>query len=376
MITVRDITGQASQIRRFVDFPYRLYRDVPQWTTWPRLLRRRDLSPRGDFPKHNPVRLFLGERDGEVVGTVSAQIDSRYNEHHRRKTGLVGFFECVNEPSVAEALLAQAERFLRDQGMEEVVGPASFSFNEELGFLVEGHDDPPAVMMPYTMDYYPELFRQCGYADARNLQAYALGHMPAATAKKINRLCQKVHKSLEGQLVTRVLNPRTLRADAQTLCEIYNEAWQDNWGFVPLDVDSIHKALKLIRWTVPREAMAIIELRGKPVGMTLIVPDIFEATRAMRDGRLLPWGWLKAWRAFRRIHRVRLILLGVLPEARSAGISLLLYNHGFQFGWTHPRYDISECGWVDEGNHTELARIGGHVAKRYVVLSKPLSESG
>ena len=262
--------------------------------------------------------------------------------------------------------------------MEEVIGPASFSLNDELGFLVEGHDDPPAVMMPYTMAYYPEFFRRLGYADARNLLAYTITREDLETgiAERMDRLCRRVRASLGERLTIRCLNPKTLRADARTLCDIYNRAWEHNWGFVPLEPERIHELLKMIRWTTPPEAMVIIELDGRPVGMTLIAPDAFQATHAIGDGRLFPLGWLKAWRAFRRINRMRVILLGVLPGARADGISLLLYHHVCHVGAIHRKYETAECGWVDEGHHRELANIGARVTKRYVVLSKRLAERG
>jgi len=239
----------TGDLRRFIGLPYRLYRDEPNWVAPLRFERRQFLDRRKNpFFEHGRAEYFLALRDGRVVGRVSAQVDDNFQAFQENSWGWFGFFECENDPEAAAALLERADQWLRGQGCDRMVGPADFTTNDECGVLLEGHDRTPLILSPWTHRYYPELLEGAGMAKAMDLLMWEL-HISGRD--KVNPVIWKLADQVEERhgVTVRPFRKKDIEAEISRFMEVYNSAWEKNWGFVPITDDEIAfqaKALKQI----------------------------------------------------------------------------------------------------------------------------------
>lgn len=370
-VTVRPVDGRAD-LSRFIRLPWRIYANDPVWV--PPLLS--DLKTvldrrRHPFHQHADVEYFLAWRGDEVVGRIAAIVNHRHNEFHGEKTGFFGFFECIDDGDVARALLETAEAWLRERGMERVYGPESFSTNEEsgLGLLVDGFDKPPVIMMAHTPPYYPRLVEGAGYVKAKDLLAYWLDDQrpPERLVRGVERLRQAERVKL------RTLNLKDFAGEVARIKDIYNSAWERNWGFVPMtDAEFDHLARQLRPVVNPR-LCAIAEVDGEPVGFALALPDFNQALKHV-NGRLFPFGIFKLLWYRRKIDTLRVLTLGLKPGYRQKGIDAMLYLHIFREG-VAAGFKQAECSWILEDNwdmRRGLERMGARVYKTYRIYEKTL----
>lgn len=358
--------------RAFIHFQYGIYKDLPHFVP-PLVMDRENFLN----PKKNPwfefgkAELFLARRNGQVVGRIAAVEDPRYNEFHDTKTAFFGLFECINDAAVARALLSCVEQRLSQRGFTEVMGPASFSSNSEWAFLADGFDRPPALMMPYNPAYYLELAVACGYTKAKDLFAFDVDALKPVP-EKVARISEKV-RAREGITV----RPAVLKDwdnEVRRIKEIYNAAWEKNWGFVPMtdkEFDALGKELKLV---LNPELVLFAEVKGEPVAFSITVPDANQAIKKA-NGRLLPFGLVKMLLELKRIRYGRLIALGIKKEYRKRGIDALLVHDSFakvkQLGWTG-----AEVSWTLEDNdmvNRIIEVCGGVHNKTYRVFQKALT---
>ena len=344
----------------------------------PPLLRLQDelFSPKKNaFFEHADVQLFLARRDAVVVGRISAHIDHEHNRYHDERTGFFGFFETENDPTVAGTLLGSAERWLRERGMERVRGPMNFSINGEIGFLVEGFDSPPVVMMPYTHAYYLNLTESYGYAKAKDLYAWRWQAQPVPEGSPA-----KMAAELRGrpEVKVRRANMKRFAAEVRTILELYNDSFRANWGFVPAtaaEADQMARDLKLV--ANPRVA-PIVEISGQPAGVALAIPNLNQAIRDL-NGRLFPFGFIKLlWRLkVRSPGSGRLIILGVKKEFRTrryAGLAYLLCDEIYH-GAIECGFKWAEFSWTLEDNNlinNLIEKVGAERYKRYRLYEKAL----
>ena len=359
---------------RFIRFPYRVYADDPAWVAPLETDLRKLMRPDHPFHEHADAEFFLALRDGEVVGRVAAAVNHLYNEFHETRTGFVGLFEAVDDPAVADALLATATDWLRDRGMDEAMGPFNLSTNDELyspGVLLDAYDHPPLLLMAHNPPYYRRLFEDAGWEKRKDLLAYWLE--ADAPPERLVRGVERITGAIDG-LVVRPIDLRQLDREVERIKEIYNSAWERNWGFAPLtDAEIQHLAKSLKPIVDPRYAL-IAEVHGEPVGFALALPDLNQALKHAR-GRLFPLGLLKLLWHRRRIDRLRIFTLGVKPEYRKRGIDALFYLRIFQNGLAAGT-GRGEASWILEDNwgmRRALERMGGYVYKTYRVYSTPLA---
>lgn len=369
-MTVEELTSRR-QMRRFIRYPLALYRGDPCYV--PHLLaeRRQFFSRANPLFEFTDVAYFLArDAAGRIVGRTTAHLNRRHNEFWADRVGFFGFFECEEDPAVAEALLDAAERWLRQRGMEAARGPLNFSTNEECGFLVDGFGTLPAVMMPHTKPYYPALVERCGYVKARDLLAYDYrrdGPIPERVARYGERMAAR------AGVTVRCFDKRRFDADVRAVLGVYNRAWARNWGFVPMtDAQFTYMAGELKPIMDPALAL-IAEKDGEPVGFSLALPDYNPVLKRM-NGRMLPLGIVHFLLGRRRIHRVRVLTMGVVPEHRRRGIETALIFHTFKNGYDNG-YDAGEFSWVLEDNvllRRVLERFGAVRSKAYRIYEKPL----
>ena len=364
---------RRSALRAFLRLPERLYRHEPAWV--PPLLfdLKAQLNPNTHpFHQHAAVEYFLALRAGQVVGRIAAIANHRYVSFHKRSVGFFGFFESVDDPAVAAALLNVAERWLAERGMSHIQGPMNFSTNEMCGLLVDGFEHPPMLMMPYNLAYYAALIEAAGYHQAKDLLAYLIDVRADATPPA--RLVRGVERLQRTQQVTiRPIDRRRFETEIRELFDIYQQAWQHNWGFVPLTEAELAHFVKQVRWIADPRLCLIAEVEGQAVGFALALPDYNQVLRRT-NGRLLPWGWLKLVWHRRSVNAARILLLGLKPGVRLRGLDAMLY---LKFWHEAPKngYPYVECSWILEDNWPMirgLERMGAVRYKTYRVYEKAL----
>jgi hypothetical protein len=340
------------------------------------MMEKRRFDPKHNaFYQHADVRLFLARRDGRTVGRISAQVDSEHNRYHNERTGFFGFFECEDDPEAARALLDAAAGWLREQAMERIRGPLSFSVNGEIGFLVEGFDSQPLPLMPYTQPYYLSLVEACGFAKVKDVLAWRWERQPVPDGpprRMVNAL-----RARPGVTVRRA-RMKDFRAEVATILSLYNDAWSENWGFVPAttaEADEMAKDLKLV--ADPR-IVPFVEVDGVPAGVALAVPDFNWAMQPL-NGRLFPLGWARfLWRLkVRRPESGRLLLLGIKKEFRTreyAGLAYVLCDEIYH-GAREAGFKWAEFSWTLEDNgliNNVIRKVGAQHYKTYRLYEKPL----
>jgi len=360
-----------SALRAFVRLPERLYRGDPHWVPPLRRDERARLSRSNPFFAHAEVRLFLARRDGEVVGRIAAIVDRWHLERWRDGAGFFGFFEAVDDEAVARSLFEAVRGWLRPQGLRVMRGPFNPSTNDMCGVLTEGFELPPRIMMPYNPSYYPRLFERAGLRSTHELLAYEV-QTPPSLPEAIGRVAEAARN--RGVRV-RCLNPKRLGEEAERFRQVYNAAWAENWGFVPMSEGEAEWMASQLRQVLVSELALFAECGGRPVGFFLGLPDLNPALRVL-GGRITPWGLLRFLLARRRVDMVRVILLGVLPQHRRRGVEALLLQQGHE-ALRRLGYRGAEVGWILEENvvtrHT-TERWNARLVKRYALYEAALRD--
>jgi GNAT superfamily N-acetyltransferase len=360
-------------LREFIELPFRLHANAEQWVPPLKLDRRAFLSKRlNAFFKHGEAELFLARRDGEVVGRISAHIDHAFNEYQGNDWGLFGFLELEQDPDVMQGLVNAAGAWLAARGRDRMVGPMDFTMNYEAGVLIEGHHLEPMIKQPWHPPYYQELCEAVGLEKAMDLFMYELdvsereGVLPV-----IWELAEASEK--EHDVTIRRMSRRGLRRDLEVFGEIYNEAWKDNWGFVPYSKEDLDHYAYELQFVFDRNWFMVAEKDGEPIAVAITVPDLNQVLKRM-NGRVLPFGWWHFLRRSRIMDRVRVGFLGVKPEYQHTGVAAHLYAEHFEMAATRPQSG-GDFGWVLETN-TAMNRaaeaMGARIVKRYRVYERML----
>jgi hypothetical protein len=377
-VEVTAVSG-GRDLKAFIDLPFRLHANSPQWVPPLKLERRLFLNRRMNaFFSHGEGEYFLARRGGQVVGRITAQINHAFNDHQEKNWGWYGFLEFEDDQVVLEALLEAAAGWLSKRGKERMVGPASFAMNDESGILIEGFDLRPMIVQPWNPPYYQERMEQAGMTKAMDLLMWNLEVSDRdKVLPVIFELADKVQS--EHGIRVRPMRRRQLRKDMDSFAEVYNSAWSRNWDFVPYskkDLDAYAQELQLVfdkHWFMIAEK----EDTGEVVGMAITVPDVNQVLAQMK-GKLLPLGWWKFLTKGRRIDRVRVGFLGVKPEHQHTGVAAKLYVEHFNAAAVRPQSG-GEMGWILETNtamNRGMEAMGGRVVKRYRVYERLLGASG
>lgn len=366
------MAGRAD-LEAFIALPYDLHRDDPAWTPPLRRDVRTLLSPRRNpFHEHAEVRHYLARRHGRVVGRVTAIHNRLHNEFHGDSVGFFGFFETIDEPAVARALLDRAEEWLHARGLTVTRGPASFSTNDECGLLVDGFETPSVLMMPHNPRHYPALVESAGFRKAKDLLVYQSTH---------DRLPERLVRGAEllgkrQKITTRNLDMKRFEQEVELVKQLYNAGWERNWGFVPMTDREIDFLAAQLEGVVVPELVCFAEREDRTIGFAVALPDLNVALRKNRSGRTFP-GILKVLWATRKIDRVRILLLGTAPEWRGKGVDALLCKRIWEDG-TRKGYRWGEAGWILEDNHAMrngLAHMGFEVYKTYRLYDRPMGSA-
>jgi len=361
----------------FIQAAHEVYRGDPMWVAPLEMEIRDRLTPgKNPFFEHAEGTLFTAWRGGRVVGRCSAQIDHEHLRIHDDGAGFFGFFDTVDDPEVARALASSAEKWLRERGMKRMRGPLSLSINEEVGTLVEGFDLPPMVMMPHARAYQGALIETTGLRKVKDLLAWR--YEVGTPHRRADRAWQQLSGMPEVKF--RSIKRSTLERDIKTMLEIFNDAWSDNWGFVPATDAEAKKLVQDMKLILDEDLAFFADIDGRPMGLCVTFPNLNEATRDL-DGKLFPFGIVKLlWRMkVKGPKTARLMLLGLRKELRGSkrygGLSLAMYVEVSKRG-AKKGIEWGELSWTLEDNHPinlGIKAMGAEVYKKYRVFEKELN---
>ncbi len=370
-IDVKEVKGNRD-LRRFFNLPRKIYKDDPCYVEPLRMeLKKMFNEKKNPFFKHAKIQSYLAYKDGEVVGRITAIHNWLYNDYHKDKTGFFGFFESINDVDVARALFDKTEEWLKNRGLDTSLGPMSFSTNDiSPGILIKGFEYPPYIDMSHALPYYRELVEKSGYEKAMDVLAFKMP-IHQKIDERVEKLAKRVKE--EKRINIRFFDPKHYERDINILRDIYNSAWKDNWGFVPMTDEEFAEAAKNFNKIKIIELAQIAEIDGKPIGFSLTLPNINEALIHM-NGRLFPFGIFKFLYWMKRIKGLRMLLLGIRPEFRKRGADVMLFYYnmveGQKLGYTE-----GELSWILEINTPIIKAtqyVRGEEYKRYRIFQKRL----
>jgi hypothetical protein len=374
-LEIREVTGKKA-LKAFIRVPWSIYKDDSNWIA-PLLFERKEaLSSKNPFFKHAVWRAWIAYQDGKPVGRISAQIDELHQQRYNNKTGFFGLIEAPDDFDIFSALFETAENWLRKNGMQQIVGPFNLGINQEVGILVEGFNTPPRVMTSHSPRYYGAAIEACGYQPAQDMLAYELDihsyTSPVSMQDLISRNADRVK--------VRQLDPKNKEADFDLMRDIFNDAWQDNWNFVPFTQEEFRTVGKELSMVVPADFMQIAEIDGEAAAFIVLLPDINEVSADL-NGRLLPFGWAKfLWRLKVRFPKAcRMPLMGVRQKYQKTifgpTMAFMLIESVIMPGMSR-KGETVEMSWILASNKPTIniiEKFGGKITKRYRMYEKDLT---
>ena len=360
----------ARLVKQFVELPYSLYASHGHWVPPLRRDERRRLSPKHNpFLDHADMRLWLAQSNGRVTGRIAAIDDRLHNETHHEQVTWFGFFE-AEDKAAAEVLLKTVEAHGRQRGSRAVRGPVNPSLNECAGLLIDCFDEDPYLLMPYNLPQYASYVEASGYRKVKDLLAWSID-LTVPLPERITKIAERVRN--RHNLIVRPLDLKYFERDLASMQQIYRDAWQENWGFVPPTDAEIRQLAADLRPVLDPNLVLFAEVAGRAVACAVSLPDINQVLRRM-NGDLLPFGLIHFLRRKKIVNQARLVLLGVVSEMRRIGLYPLLIAE------SHSRavargYVRGEMSWTLEDNdlvNAGIEAVGGHRHKTYRLYEKPL----
>jgi hypothetical protein len=363
------------KIGKFIDVPWKIYAHDPLWIPPLRLERRLHFSRFNPYFKHAQWQGWIAYHHNQPVGRISAQIDTLHQQHYGSDCGHFGMLESINDIAVFSALIQTAEVWLAERGVRHISGPFNFSINQECGLLVQGFDTPPIFMMPYSAKWYADLLELNGYCPCKDLLAYWL-----ETDFEPPPAMQAIDHKYQHRIQIRTLRRDRFSEEIEIMRSIFNEAWADNWGFVPFTKEEFTELGNSLRWLVPDEFVQIAEMDGEPVAFIVKLPNLNEILPIL-NGKLLPFGWLRLARELKTnaITTARIPLMGVRKQFHHtlSGIALVFKMIDALRKLARVRgIEHVELSWILEDNlpmRAIIEKIGAKEYKRYRIYEKTLA---
>jgi hypothetical protein len=375
-VTIRPVRSRRHR-KRFVKVPFAVHRDHPLWVAPMIFERMAFLDPRKNpWFEHGDAELLIAERDGEPVGRISAHLDRRWDEYQGGNDAMFGFFETVDDPEVVKALLDAASWWAAGRGRDRVLGPMDFTTNDEIGILIEGFERRPMILEPWHPPFYQARIEAEGFAKAMDVLMWELQFGELKQGEEFDPSIHAAAKKALGDegIVIRNMRKRDMAGEVRRFMDVYNEAWGDNWGFVPITDAEVEFQAKNLKQVLDENWAYIAEKGDEVVGAALTLPDINQVM-AQLDGRLLPLGWLRFLRGKAKIDQLRVFALGVKHDYRHTGVAAGLYLRHLEEAAKPDAIKGGEMGWILETNepmNRAMEGMGGRVVKRYRLFERPL----
>jgi hypothetical protein len=373
-IEVRPVQGRG-ELTKFIKLPFRLHEGTP-WVP-PLISERRHFLNQAKNPyfEHAEAEYFLAWRDGEPVGRITAQIDRRWDQFQGGSDAQFGFIDGEDDPKIFEALLGVAEKWAHERGRERLIGPMDFTTNDECGLLIEGFDRRPWILEPWHPPYYQRYVERLGYGKNMDLLMWFLKMGELKEGLKFHPAIHEAAAKVETEhgITIRNMNKRDLQNEIGRFMEVYNAAWEKNWGFVPITEEEVQFQASNLKQILDPRWTWLAEKGDETVGAALTLPDINQVMPKLK-GRLLPFGWLKFLLGKRKIDAVRVFALGVKPEYQHTGVAASFYIKHTE-ACSPDGVMSGEEGWILETNepmNRAMEGMGGTVVKKYRLYEKVL----
>jgi GNAT superfamily N-acetyltransferase len=375
-LEIREVCGKKG-IKQFIDVTWKLYdqKTYPQWVPPLRMSVHEALdTEKNPFYKRAAIQMFIAERDGKVVGRIAAIQNDGYTEFHQENVGFYGFYESIDDRSVSDALFDAAAKWLKGRGFAKMMGPMNPSTNHTCGLLVRGQSQHPTIDTTWNPKYYETLHDAYGLTKAKDLVAYIIvnqkgAELPPRVVDYVKKL-----RAENSRVKFRDFNVKDEKNEIKKCFEIYNAAWEKNWGFFPMTEEEFIYAAKDFKTILDPRMAFLAEVDGKPAGFMLAVPDFNYVFKHIPNGRLFPTGFLKMLIGKYFLKSVRIITLGVKPEFRGSGIFALFTYEAFErakkFG-----YAAGEASWILEDNvamNKPWTDLGAPLYRRWRIYEKNL----
>lgn len=368
----------ATELMSFISFPWTVYKDDAYWVP-PLISERKEFLDRKKSPffEHAKSDYFIARRGEVVVGTIAAFTDELYNQFHETNDGFFGFFEVLDDPEAAEALLSTAVDWSRTAGHDSVIGPQQFSTKDELGLLIDGFNDRPRILMTYNPPRYQAYIESFGFEKAMDLWAYSidLGYFAENMPEKLIRVVDKIRARKNFHI--RRVNMKKFDEEVEKVKIIYNKSWERNWGFVPFTDSEIDKLAENLKPILDPEVVFLVELEGEAIGFGLSLPDLNQPLRlaypkptGLEALTMVKLAW--HWKVRGKVDWLRVFALGVIPEYRGSGVDALMYIETAKAALRRG-YKWAEMSWILEDNemmNRSIEMMGGKIYKTYRMYQK------
>lgn len=361
------------ELKSFIDLPWEIYKNDPHWVP-PLKITLKDLfnTKKHPFYQTAHVAAWLLKKNNKAVGRIMAIHNYTYNQYENNKIGHFGCFECIDDLEAARLLVNEASLWLKNRGLEIILGPMNPSTNYECGILVDSFNDAPQIMMTYNPSYYETLLKKLGFRKSMDLLAYNL-KADATLPKIIVDIANRVEK--KSTVGCRNLDLNNWNKELDILFEIYNSAWQENWGFVPMSREEFYHSAKDLKSIVDPTLIQFAMINGIEVGFIMALPDLNQVLKKNPKGNLNLFSLYQILTKKKRINRVRVITLGIRKEYRKLGLETLLYRNLQKSIHKNLKIIDIEMSWILETNlemNKPLIRMSGEAYKRYRLLEKDL----
>ncbi len=366
--------GEA--LRDFIRVGHEVFRNDPAWVAPLEMELKDRMTPgKNPFWEHADGALYIAYQDGRPVGRVTVQVDHEHLRIHDDGVGFFGFFDTVEDAEVANELLAAATKWAERRGMKTLRGPISLSMNEEIGMLIEGFEHKPVVMMPHSRPYQKDLTEAAGFAKAKDL--FSWRYDVTDLSGRAQRAWDQIQAMSDVNL--RSVDKSNMKSELRIVMDIFNDAWKDNWGFVPTTESEVSKAAKDLALVIDEDMAFIAEVNGKPAGICICLPNLNEALEGL-GGRLFPFGFAKLLYRLKvkRPKSARLMMLGLSSDVRGkkkyGALSMAMYAEVSRRGRAKG-YEWGELSWTLEDNHRinlGIKAMGARVYKKYRVFERAL----
>lgn len=357
----------------FINLPWTIYKNDPNWVPPLKMAIKDQLNPKHPFYETAKTQMFLAFKDKDLAGRIMAIKPTAYNEFHGTNIGFFGFYECISSIDVSKALFEKAEKWCKQQGLDSMMGPFNLSSNYECGMLVEGFNDPPQIMMTYNPRYYLKHMEENKFEKAKDLLAYDVDY-PVTMPEIILKIADRAEK--KNKISYRYLNKSDFEGEVDRMLEIYNDAWEKNWGFVPMTEKEFRHTAKDLKSIVDERLVVFAEVDGETAGFIVGLADLNQVFKEIPNGSLLPTGLFKLLTFKKRVNRMRVPTMGVKKKFRRLGLETLLYRKCQLNAEEAGIYKKCEASWILEDNpdmNKPLIRMGFDPYKTYRIYQKNLS---